>query len=66
MNSTNIHSDITKLEESYHYTQTDIEIIAKLAKMPKIVYDRLRKQVSKELGIQIKTLDGLVKESKVK
>ncbi len=66
MDSINTQDNIAELESSHYYTQTDIEIIAKLAKMPKIVYDRLRKQVSKELGIQIKTLDGLVKESKVK
>ncbi len=66
MNSINMHGDVIELEESHHYTKTDIEIIAKLAQMPKIVYDRLRKQTAKELGIQIKTLDGLVKESRVK
>jgi putative DNA primase/helicase len=47
-------------------TQADTNIITKLAQMPRIDYDRVRKQTAKELGIQIKTLDDEVKLERIK
>jgi isopentenyldiphosphate isomerase len=47
-------------------TQTDTSVITKLAQMPKIDYDRVRKQTAKELGIQIKTFDDEVKLERIK
>jgi isopentenyldiphosphate isomerase len=47
-------------------TQADTKIITKLAQMPRIDYDRVRKQTAKELGIQIRTLDDEVKLERIK
>jgi len=41
--------------------QSETEIIARLAAMSPLDYDRLRKEEAKALGIQVKTLDDMVR-----
>ncbi len=44
--------------------ETDSEVIARLASMTTMEYDRLRKEEARALGIQISTLDDLVKAAR--
>ena len=45
-------------------SQTEAEVIARLSALKPMDYDRVRKEEAKELGIQVKTLDELVKTSR--
>ncbi|WP_293006444.1 DUF3631 domain-containing protein [Nitrosomonas sp.] len=45
-------------------SKTDEEVIASLAAMPRMEYDRIRLDKAKELNVQVKTLDTLVKETR--
>lgn len=49
-------------EQNTSIPPTDTEVIASLAAMSPIEYDRIRVEKAKELGIQVKTLDTQVKE----
>jgi sulfur transfer protein SufE len=42
----------------------DEQVIAALASLPAIEYDRLRRETAKAMGIQVKTLDDLVRASR--
>jgi hypothetical protein len=44
--------------------QNDSEIIARLAALQPMHYDRIRKEEAKALGIQVKTLDDLIKKAR--
>jgi len=46
-------------------TETDNEVIARLAKMKPLDYDRVRKDEAESLGIQVTTLDKAVKAARV-
>jgi len=50
--------------ESVSNHAVEMNLIADLARASKFDYDRLRKQTAKKLGVQVKTLDGLVKEAR--
>ena len=54
-------SDYLTASDESVLPQTDDEVIAWLAALGKIEYDRVRKDQAKTLNIQIKTLDALVK-----
>lgn len=45
-------------------TAMDDELVAKLAALKPMDYDRVRQENAKELGIQVKTLDTLVKKAR--
>lgn len=44
--------------------ETEAEVVARLAALKPMDYDRLRKEEAKALGIQVKTLDDLVKAAR--
>lgn len=44
--------------------QSDHKVVSDLANLTEPEYDRVRKNKAKELGIQVKTLDGLVKSKR--
>lgn len=44
--------------------ETDNEVIARLAALPTMQYDRLRKDEAKKLGVQVTTLDSKVKAAR--
>ena len=59
-----IESDLTHYSEPLEAValpQNDDEVIAQLASLSEPEYDRVRKEKAKQLGIQLKTLDVLVK-----
>ena len=52
------------LPEQMISPETAAEIVARLATLKQIHYDRVRKDEAKALGIQVKTLDALVKTAR--
>ena len=49
------------VDDTQGNTETDNEVIARLAALPAMQYDRVRKVEAKKLSVQVSTLDSMVK-----
>lgn len=57
-------SNAAALDESKVLLETEAEIVARLAAMKPMEYDRARKAEAKALGVQVRTLDDMVKAAR--
>ncbi len=56
--------DASSVDQAPVVQPSDEEVIASLAAMSPVEYDRVRTEKAKQLGIQLKTLDAMVKQAR--